>query len=637
MTTFESFHFLRPGWLFALLLLVPLFWTALRSQGGSAAWRRVCDAQLLRHLMLDGGGRQSPAALAAVAVAWSAACLALAGPTWERLPQPAFKEPVQTVLALNLAPSMNARDVAPSRLVRARYELLDVLERVEGAVGLVIFAEEPYPVTPLTDDADVIASQVPLLEPSLMPGRGARVDRGIDAARELLVQAGAGQGRLVLLGDGLGDAPDAALEAAERAADSGFPVSVLGIGGDADGLEALAAAGEGRFAPVRADDSDIDLVLGSGTDVAAALLAGAEHSGVKADTWSDAGAWIVLLPLVLAPLAFRRGWAASLGLLAFVGPGPQVASAELLDWFARPDQRAAEALDGGDAARAAELFEDPEWRGAAQYRNGDFAASAETLRGRSDLRSQYNLGNALARANQLEASIAAYDAVLDSAPDHEDARFNRDLVEKLLEQQQQQEQQQQEQQQQEQQQQEQQQEQQQDQASQGGDASDAESGSEDSEQADSESGSEDSEQADSEAGSEDTAESGSEAQSQQADAGSDPQEAQAGTESEGAQEQQAGRESEAAQEQQQAGAEPRGDAEPREPNGQARADAAPSEGPEPDRRSAAAPGAGQELSERDQEVEQWLNRVPDDPGGLLREKLRRRYAERRYGANGSWR
>ena len=258
MTTFDSFHFLRPAWLFALLLLVPLFWTALRSQGGSGAWRRVCDAQLLRHLTLDGGGRHSRTALVALAGAWSAACLALAGPTWERLPQPAFKEPVQTVLALNLAPSMNARDVAPTRLVRARYELLDVLERVEGAVGLVIFAEEPYPVTPLTDDPDVIASQVPLLEPSLMPGRGARVDRGIDAARELLTQAGAGQGRIVLLGDGLGDSPAAALDAAERAADAGFPVFVLGIGGDEAGLEALAESGGGRFAPVRADDSDLD-------------------------------------------------------------------------------------------------------------------------------------------------------------------------------------------------------------------------------------------------------------------------------------------------------------------------------------------------------------------------------------------
>jgi Ca-activated chloride channel family protein len=37
------------------------------------------------------------------------------------------------------------------------------------------------------------------------------------------------------------------------------------------------------------------------------------------------------------------------------------------------------------------------------------------------------------------------------------------------------------------------------------------------------------------------------------------------------------------------------------------------------------------MSEEEQEIEQWLGRVPDDPGGLLREKLRRRYAEKRGG------
>jgi Ca-activated chloride channel family protein len=54
---------------------------------------------------------------------------------------------------------------------------------------------------------------------------------------------------------------------------------------------------------------------------------------------------------------------------------------------------------------------------------------------------------------------------------------------------------------------------------------------------------------------------------------------------------------------------------------------------DPPASAAAGAGARAPVSESDQEVEQWLNRVPDDPGGLLREKLRRRYAQRRYGAH----
>ena len=682
MTGFENFHFLRPAWLFALALLVPALWAALRQRRSAGAWRRVCDPELLRHLVVDGGGRSSRTVPAVFAVAWTAACLALAGPTWERLPQPAFKEPVQTVLALSLAPSMNARDVAPTRLARARYEALDVLERVEGAAGLVIFAEEPYPVTPLTDDPSVIASQVPLLESRLMPGRGAHVGRAIDQARELLTQAGAAQGRVLLLGDGLGDVPEAALEAAQRAEAAGYPVSVLGIGGDAEALEALAEAGGGRFASVRADDSDLDYLLGGGSG-SASLLATAQQSGLKADAWNDVGAWLVLLPLLLVPLAFRRGWAAALGVMFFLPAVPQTATAGVAEWFARPDQQGAAALEQGDAAGAAELFEDPEWRSAALYRSGEYEAAAQMLQGQDDGRSQYNLGNALARANRFEESIAAYGRVLEIEPDHEDARFNRELVEKLLEQQQQ-EQQQQEQQQQEQQQQ---QQPQQEQASQGGGQSE-ESEQDESSQEDPSSGSEnESAQSDTdEAGAgQDSAQSEPEgaqsepegaqsepegAQSEPEGAQSEPEGAQSKSEAEGSEAQAensgesqsaenpaAGQgeseapepqtaESSAPSESQQASAEPRGGAggqqtEPAQPRPEAGRSTAGAGGdqdaPDQTGRPMASGGSGRELSEEDQEAEQWLNRVPDDPGGLLREKLRRRYAERRYGANGSWR
>ncbi|MDP6076501.1 MAG: VWA domain-containing protein [Myxococcota bacterium] len=656
MTGFENFHFLRPAWLFALALLVPALWAALRQRRSAGAWRRVCDPELLRHLVVDGGGRSSRTVPAVFAVAWTAACLALAGPTWERLPQPAFKEPVQTVLALSLAPSMNARDVAPTRLARARYEALDVLERVEGAAGLVIFAEEPYPVTPLTDDPSVIASQVPLLESRLMPGRGAHVGRAIDQARELLTQAGAAQGRVLLLGDGLGDVPEAALEAAQRAEAAGYPVSVLGIGGDAEALEALAEAGGGRFASVRADDSDLDYLLGGGSG-SASLLATAQQSGLKADAWNDVGAWLVLLPLLLVPLAFRRGWAAALGVMFFLPAVPQTATAGVAEWFARPDQQGAAALEQGDAAGAAELFEDPEWRSAALYRSGEYEAAAQMLQGQDDGRSQYNLGNALARANRFEESIAAYGRVLEIEPDHEDARFNRELVEKLLEQQQQ-EQQQQEQQQQ--------QQPQQEQASQGGGQSE-ESEQDESSQEDPSSGSEN------ESAQSDTDEAGAgqdSAQSEPEGAQSEPEGAQSKSEAEGSEAQAensgesqsaenpaAGQgeseapepqtaESSAPSESQQASAEPRGGAggqqtEPAQPRPEAGRSTAGAGGdqdaPDQTGRPMASGGSGRELSEEDQEAEQWLNRVPDDPGGLLREKLRRRYAERRYGANGSWR
>ena len=58
-------------------------------------------------------------------------------------------------------------------------------------------------------------------------------------------------------------------------------------------------------------------------------------------------------------------------------------------------------------------------------------------------------------------------------------------------------------------------------------------------------------------------------------------------------------------------------------------EAGPSSGDSSEASSSAFADSGQTpMSEQEQEVEQWLSRVPDDPGGLLREKLRRRYAEK---------
>jgi len=621
----ESFHFLRPAWLLAALGLVPLLWAAHRSARTVGAWRDLCDAPLLRHLLVEAGAKASRWPVALFSLGWVCSSIALAGPTWERLPQPAFQAPSHTALVLDLSRSMRARDVIPDRITRARYELVDLLNRIDGAVGLVIYAEEPYAVTPLTDDPRVISSLVPTLETGLMPGRGDRLDRAIDEAHELLARAGATQGRIVVIGDSLGDRPDEALEAAERAAEAGFRVGVLGVGGDAAALERLASAGEGVFAHHSADDGDLEAML----SIRAAPLAVSdqfEETELRTDAWRDAGAWLVLVPLLLAPLAFRRGWAGALGLLLVIGGyAPSARAGGVEAWFARPDQRGAAAFSQGDHAVAADLFEDDAWSAAAHYRAGNYAGALESLGDLAGTPAHYNRGNALARAGQLDQAIAAYDEVLAAEPDHDDARHNRELVQQLLEQQEQQ---------------------------QEPPPSPSEGEGEDSEQSQSEPGGEgdagdagdaaDSSPTD---GAEDSSSSASESTGNEPADGEDSSqeladasgaEAQSGTEAESTMKSGLEEEpSDAPLTSEGSGADPEGDS----PAPDTGSDAAASERPagdssSPDEREPEVAGAGgsqpREFTEQDQEIEQRLNRVPDDPGGLLREKLRRRYAKKRY-------
>ena len=168
----ETFHFLRPAWLLALVPVSLLAWAAARSATSTSAWRRVVDAHLLRHLLLTDSGpaRRWPIALGALA--GLAATNALAGPAWDRIPQPTFTTSEPTVVVLDLSPAMQSDDPAPSRLSRARLELHDLLERGKGGqVALVLYTDEPFVAAPLTDDARLLEAMVPTRQSGLSPLR----------------------------------------------------------------------------------------------------------------------------------------------------------------------------------------------------------------------------------------------------------------------------------------------------------------------------------------------------------------------------------------------------------------------------------------------------------------------------------
>ncbi|MDL2337021.1 MAG: VWA domain-containing protein, partial [Pseudomonadota bacterium] len=147
------FHFLRPVWLLALPLLLALAaWLARRS-ASAGAWSSLIDAPLLEALRLPEPQIHRTSPWPWLALAWTLAALALAGPTWQREPAAAYSAPDGWVLVLDLSPSMAAQDVAPNRATRARYAIDDLLHAARGTrIGLVVFGAEPYTVTPLTDD-----------------------------------------------------------------------------------------------------------------------------------------------------------------------------------------------------------------------------------------------------------------------------------------------------------------------------------------------------------------------------------------------------------------------------------------------------------------------------------------------------
>ena len=457
-----DFHFLRPWWLALLPIALWVAWRSLRGRADGAGWSAIVDPALRAHVLAAPQlMRESRWPLVAALALCTLAILALAGPAWERLPVPAFRSDEALVVALDLSRSMDAADVAPSRLARAKLKLLDLLERrAAGQTALVVFTTHAFTVTPLTTDVRTIASLVTALDSGIMPSQGSSLAAGLTKAAALLAQTGLSNGTILLITDA--EAGERDEDVANELADDGYVVHVLGVGTeqgapiaqpgggfltDSNGLvvvprlqpgalQAVAAAGDGRYAQLAPDDRDLDALFPpeSVLDAGAALARAAEQEEYEADVWRDQGVWFAVALLPLLALGFRRGWI-GVWLLAFAlaAPAPPAAAFEWQDLWLRRDQRGYEALQAEQAARAAELFADPEWRSAAQYRAGEFPESAALLEGIDTAQGHYNRGNALAKAGRLEPAIAAYDAVLEIDPEHADALYNRELLQEFLE------------------------------------------------------------------------------------------------------------------------------------------------------------------------------------------------------------
>jgi Ca-activated chloride channel family protein len=416
-------QFVRPWWLLALVLVPALPWWLHRLRLRRNVWRDAVDAHLLPHLIEGGedvrGGRIGRGPLLAT-IALLLAILALAGPSWRSLPQPLWQDRTPLVVAVDLSEASTAADLPPSRLLQMRAKLTRILrERGGGQIALVAFADDAYIVSPLTDDAANIELFVDALSPEVMPDDGQRAGRAIRESVLLLERAGFSRGDILLMTH---RADSAARSAAGEARAAGFRVSVLGLGSsdggsyvdrrgrrqrtwlDSDGLRAMADAGDGRFVAASVDDGDLRALGVLRADRVEDAAASGRKRGALA---IDEGFWLLPPLLLLALFAFRRGVLA-VALLALCLPW-QVVHADDGSLWQRRDQAEHVRLQ----------------RGVEAYRSGDYKTAMSHWADLPGADAAYNRGNALARQGRYDEAIAEYDRALRQCPGMADAVENR--------------------------------------------------------------------------------------------------------------------------------------------------------------------------------------------------------------------
>ncbi|MCB1849190.1 MAG: VWA domain-containing protein [Gammaproteobacteria bacterium] len=329
----SGFHFASPWWLLGLLLIFPVGAWLRRSRvyGHIARINRYADSHLLPHLTgsreLHSGERWRR--FRHWALLWTLLVLAMAGPRWDFTEIQLYTPGADLVILLDISRSMEVADVQPSRMVRARQEIEDLLNHNQGVrLGLIGFASVANVITPITEDGQSIRNLLPSISSELVRLQGSRLREALVRAATLLAgQPEDSRRSILLISDG--DFVDSDLEQMVQAlVEEGIRLHVLGIGTtgggpvpghsgrflldnrrqpvesrlDEAGLKRLAQLGNGIYQTADYRDNDTRRILQVAQEGGKAKAVGEERARV----WNERFYWLVIAVMLALLPAFRR-------------------------------------------------------------------------------------------------------------------------------------------------------------------------------------------------------------------------------------------------------------------------------------------------------------------------------------------
>lgn len=413
--------FLRP-W-FLVLLAVPVVWHFWRRRRvGDNPWVKEIDAALLPYLWIPGKGSGSGARYGLwMGLLWALFCVALAGPAWEKEAVSAQREQPGTVIVMDLSPAMTGK-----YLQQARIKAADVLDLAAGEqVGLAVYDRFGYVAVPVTPDTALVREMLPALNPTILPEVAANPAVGLVQAGQMLRDAGLTDGRIMLITAGAFNPAEVAAVAKTLP----YRIGVLGVGSERNG-QPVALPNGGFFSNAAGEVMPIRLTAGEMNAIGVYEAAGADNRDVRRLWAATSGAigggtdandtvavWrdMGVWLMMIAVILAAVLFRRGVFFVLLIGGLAAPASA---GWWLRPDQEAYRALAAGEAA----------------YRAGDYQVAAEHFGAAGGVQGLYNQGNALAFAQDIKAAIAAYEAVLAMQPDHADAAYNKAYLEQQQEQ-----------------------------------------------------------------------------------------------------------------------------------------------------------------------------------------------------------
>lgn len=403
---------------FLLLLFVPIVLLFVRQLSKKYnSWAAICDAHLLPFLTIQTATKKEVFYKYLLLVLWCLATFCLAGPAVLKKDIPTAFIGNGIAVVVDMSPAMD-KD-ATEQMMRKLYDLSTIEN--DTSLGLVLVDEKAYTALPMTQDKSILKNIIPSLKEQIMPSAGQNISAGIKKANELLDQSGFKNGQILLITAGTTDANNAINDI--RA--SNHPVYVLGVGNEIQkhpvtlpngqfwggqkpfliGLDSFSDVSGIQYSYATLDDGDLKKILNN------ASTDKIEKSDYSVEQYQNLGVYGVLLLLPLVALLFRRGVLFLLLIYLFASPC-------YAGFWWRTEQ---------------ELYQ-KQMQAVADFNLGQYENAQKQFEELSstDIEALYNLATTQAFAGNITQAIDTYKQVLAKNPNHADAAYNLEYLEKQL-------------------------------------------------------------------------------------------------------------------------------------------------------------------------------------------------------------
>ncbi len=217
-------RFDEPLWALALVALPLLGWGAFLWQAKRAEAMRA----LSRHA--EGVPPRSRWQLGLLLVALACGVFGLCGPRWGTSQEKAVSRSRNVLLVVDVSRSMLAEDVHPNRLGRAKADLIDLIDELEGdCAGVMAFRGKGVLLCPLTHDVAFLRQSIDGLAPDVAPPGETDIADALAKALSVFKATSFGHNAIVLISDGE-DLAGRAKALAEEAGKQHIPIFTVGIG-----------------------------------------------------------------------------------------------------------------------------------------------------------------------------------------------------------------------------------------------------------------------------------------------------------------------------------------------------------------------------------------------------------------------